>query len=523
MQRKWHRWIMARDKENSNAMAEREMTADIAVPRSMRDELTSPAKPNPNLHLVTDEPPADAPADMPAGNADGMAVLVRRLDNLENIVADIARVVEQHEIVLREREDTLTSVAQAVLAFQERMEQWEKDRAKERADRAKETADLRAALTEAETRLNDLEAQKSAVPVGVVMQAASKPMLAEPPPKWADTVASPMPADATPAPEVPPAAAKDSQSQSYLMAARRAAIAGTPSSAKNIAVSVASARRLPRAQYLVAGCAAPLIVVAAATFALNRHPAVAEAVAVSAPFKPAGEALLPPPPPPDLIITPLADPAAAELDLAPLGALQEKAKGGDAKAARDIGLKYLSGDSVAVNEEEAARWLLSASYRGEPAAEYWLGTLYSRGRGVPADPAQANHWYGASAKQGNAHAMHRLGIANFEGLGTESNPEEAVHWFTEAAERGLVDSQFDLAVLYERGTGVMQSLPDAYKWYAVAAAQGDKEAASRADVLKKSLKPAEVAEATRAAAEFKPESADENAGAVSVAAKSSGD
>jgi localization factor PodJL len=68
-----------------------------------------------------------------------------------------------------------------------------------------------------------------------------------------------------------------------------------------------------------------------------------------------------------------------------------------------------------------------------------------------------------------------------------------------------------LAVLYERGTGVMQSLPDAYKWYIVAAAQGDKEAADRAVALAKSLKPAELAEATRASTELKPQTPDADA------------
>jgi localization factor PodJL len=57
---------------------------------------------------------------------------------------------------------------------------------------------------------------------------------------------------------------------------------------------------------------------------------------------------------------------------------------------------------------------------------------------------------------------------------------------------------------------VEQNLIDAYKWYAAAAAQGDKQAASRVEVLAKELKPAELAQAMRAAAEFKPESTDGN-------------
>jgi len=506
---------MAKEKKASHSMAQSSADSDGGTARSMRDTLRNPPK-NTILHIVTDERRNDAPIAAPESSDDAMAVVERRFGNLENIIADIARVVEQHEIVLREREDTLTSVAQSVVALCDRIDQWEKERAKEKAERAKETAELRAMLAATEMRLKDIEMQKSNVPAVISAPPAIAPVLVEPPPVWAGEIVPPMPADLPPMANAPAAVTKESPSQSYLLAARRAAMAGNPSAAGKSAATAQTARRFPRAQYVALGCAAPLVVVAAATFALNRHPAVAEAVPVTTAFQPARQAALPPPPPPQLVIAPFANPVPAELGLAPLGELQEKAKTGDAAAERDLGLKYLAGDNVAVNEEEAARWFLSASYRGEPIAEYWLGTLYSRGHGVPADPFQANHWYGAIPRRCNAHAMHRLGIANYEGLGVENNPEEAVRWFTQAAERGLMDAQFDLAVLYERGAGVMQNLPDAYKWYAIAAAQGDKEAASRVSALAKALKPAELAEATRAATEFKPQSS-------SDAAKSSGD
>ena len=261
------------------------------------------------------------------------------------------------------------------------------------------------------------------------------------------------------------------------------------------------------------------MVVAAATFALNRNPVSAEAVPVPASFVPVEQkqAALPPapapalPPPPQLIIAPPAEPTSDQLTwTASLDALQEQATAGDPAAERELGLKYLTGDSVEVSEEEAARWLLRASYRGEATAEYWLGTLYARGHGVPADIFQANHWYSASAKLGNRNAMHRLAVANFAGLGMENNAEQAARWFTQAAQLGLPDSQFDLAVMYERGTGVPQDLVAAYKWYSAAAAQGDKQAASRVEILSKELRPDDLVIAMRAAAEFKPELTDGN-------------
>jgi localization factor PodJL len=480
------------------------IVGEAVPPRTMREQLRGPARKKAAARAAVADERANNTASETKNDADAPARMERRIGALEKTLASIANVVERHEIHLREREDPLASAAQSVMALREHMDQTEKQH-------AAETAELRAALADATARLNALEAAKAAAPApggSAIATVASAPPIV-----WSKTqpdavsAASTLEGDAN--------RAKDGSAPSYLSTARNAANtrAGIPD--KNAA---ASTRRFGRTQFVVFGCAAPLMLLATAAFVINHHTVTAEPV-------PAKTAFLPPPPaplsaPPHVIVTPPADPASEDLaNAGSLALLQQKAKTGDADAERDIGLKYLAGDSVAANEEEAARWLLSASYRGEPSAEYWLGTLYARGRGVPADLFQANHWYGASAKQGNPYAMHRLGIANFEGLGMDRNPEAAAHWFTEAAQRGLMDSQFDLAVLYERGLGVMQSLPDAYKWYAVAAAHGDKEAAERASELSKAMKPAELAEATQASAEFKPEAPAVKAAAPGAASK----
>jgi localization factor PodJL len=56
--------------------------------------------------------------------------------------------------------------------------------------------------------------------------------------------------------------------------------------------------------------------------------------------------------------------------------------------------------------------------------------------------------------------------------------------------------------------GVQQSLPTAYKWYMIAAAQGDREAQARVAALASELKPADLADANRAAQSWQPEPLD---------------
>src|ERR1043166_1027705 len=198
-------------------------------------------------------------------------------------------------------------------------------------------------------------------------------------------------------------------------------------------------------------------------------------------------------------------PQAAAKAQSPIDKLTALANTGDSKGELLLGLKYLDGNGVAVNEAEAARWLARAAQQGEPVAQYRLGTLYERGRGVPSDAQHATHWYELAARQGNRKAMHNLAVAFAEGSGEPKDYAQAAQWFAKAAGYGLADSQFNLAVLYERGMGVKQSLVDAYKWYAVSAAQGDTESKARIDALSTQLSPTDRAAAQQAAASFRPQ------------------
>jgi localization factor PodJL len=320
----------------------------------------------------------------------------------------------------------------------------------------------------------------------------------------------------------------------YLLDARRAAIA---TQAGNERERHDAKRRSNRTRIVAVAFLGPIAILATAAMVLNRNVVTASPSSPSAPVvelpiaEPAPKLVsvapgnpIPPPaaqqapaePPqvsaPQVNSTAPANPAPTQVaTTAPLEQLTALARSGDMKAERDLGLKYLAGDGVEANENEAARWLMRAAYRGEPTAEYWLGTLYARGHGVPEDAFQANHWYEAAAQKGNRRAMHSFAVAYFQGWGVEKNYAEAARWFRSASDLGFVDSQFNLAVLYERGAGVQQSLTDAYKWYAIAAKGGDKEAETRVAVLATQLAPADLALAQQAAASFKPQPMDETA------------
>ena len=450
-----------------------------------------------------------------ASNAGGLGRVERRITMLEKAFAEV---VERHEKSLRERIGAMSTLEENLLVLRNRLDQSEKHH-------TGAMMELRSALADACVRLNGVEAGQSPAPaVSVtafpeplpVSAAVVEEMDVEPAEdvfSSAFTEASDLPQDENRPDETP------AQPQSYLSVARRAANASVTQHDDKALSRAQTPRNASRTRLLVLGCAAPMVIVAAFVFALNRHAVTAETVSIAIP---APVAKAPTPPvqtaqvqAPDVVVAPFADPTPAQVtSSAPLAQLEQKAKAGDPKAERDLGLRYLAGAGLTADEAEAARWLLSAAYKDEPTAEYWLGTLYARGHGVPADAFQASHWYEAGAKQGNLRAMHSLAVAYFQGWGREKNYPEAAKWFEKAAGLGSVDSQYNLAVLYEQGAGVPKSLSDAYRWYAIAAAGGDKESQGRVAVLAKQLSPADLQTATRAAASFKPERPDESANAA---------
>ncbi len=428
--------------------------------------------------------------------------MIQRVEVLENAFSSM---IDRHQKSLHERNDIASWVEQSVKALQHRMEATDRPQARTRSD-------VKPALPP-ETHSDP------------PLPAKVARLLVEPPPVTA--VPQPAPVALPPAEthidELPPLLGPEptqitSTSEeallmdNYLLDARRAAIA-TQSGGEQQAHE--AKRRSKRTRVLAVAFLGPIAILATAAMVLNRNVVTAEPASTAVPAQVA-EIVAPPPvaqtPAPEVIVAAPADPAPAQVASAePMDKLTELATSGDVKAERDLGLKYLAGDGIQANENEAARWLMRAAYRGEPTAEYWLGTLYARGHGVPADAFQANHWYEAAAQKGNRRAMHSFAVAFFQGWGVEKNYSEAARWFRSAADLGFVDSQFNLAVLYERGAGIPQSLTEAYKWYAIASQGGDKESDSRVAVLATQLAPADLALAQQAAASFKPAPMDQNA------------
>ena len=145
---------------------------------------------------------------------------------------------------------------------------------------------------------------------------------------------------------------------------------------------------------------------------------------------------------------------------------------GLAEAQNSLGLKYDSGEGVALDDVEAARLYRLAADQGLAVAQYNLGLMYEYGEGLPADSSEAVRWYRLAAEQGRADAQNRMGLHYDSGDGIALDDAEAVKWYRMAADQGLAAAQHNLGLMHSAGEGVPRDDAEAVRWHRLSAEQG---------------------------------------------------
>ena len=144
---------------------------------------------------------------------------------------------------------------------------------------------------------------------------------------------------------------------------------------------------------------------------------------------------------------------------------------GDPGAQTLLGLSYMSGERVTLDQKEGIKWLRKAANQKEVIAQYCLGLSYICGNGVTQNPSQAATWFRAAALQKDASAKYELGMCYQEGLGIAQSDRSAAEWFRSAAEQGNADAQYALAICHRDGKGAAQNQSEYLRWLNAAADQ----------------------------------------------------
>ena len=102
--------------------------------------------------------------------------------------------------------------------------------------------------------------------------------------------------------------------------------------------------------------------------------------------------------------------------------LASSAKLGNPKAAYNLALLYLDGQTLPQDVRRAAELLRVAADAGNPEAQYALATFYKEGTGVPKDLDKSVRLLQAASLAGNVDAEVEYAIALFNGTGTPQEP-----------------------------------------------------------------------------------------------------
>jgi uncharacterized protein len=129
---------------------------------------------------------------------------------------------------------------------------------------------------------------------------------------------------------------------------------------------------------------------------------------------------------------------------------------------------------------------------------------YQRG-----DYARAAYLLLPVAEGGQTSAQFIMGMLYMDGQGVRANPAKGAEMFRRSAEQGHRIGQFFLGMAYIAGRGVPQNFVLAHMWFNLAASRAEdemerKEATKMRQLVATKMTPAQIEDAQRRAAEWRP-------------------
>ena len=152
--------------------------------------------------------------------------------------------------------------------------------------------------------------------------------------------------------------------------------------------------------------------------------------------------------------------------------LASSAKLGSPKAAYNLALLYLDGQTLPQDLKRAAELLRISADAGNPEAQYALATFYKEGTGVPKDIEKAVRLLQAASLADNVDAEVEYAIALYNGTGTPKNEAAAVALLRKAARQNSPIAQNRLARVLVSGAGAPVDRIEGLKWHIVAKTAG---------------------------------------------------
>jgi len=114
----------------------------------------------------------------------------------------------------------------------------------------------------------------------------------------------------------------------------------------------------------------------------------------------------------------------------------EAAPDSSAVASRKLGMRYYRGEGVSLDYDRAVLHLRRALEQGDTEAANILGKMYEFGMGVKEDEALSAKWYIAGAELNDPSCQFHASIAYYKGAGVPRDRAQAAKWWTLAMGHG---------------------------------------------------------------------------------------
>ena len=141
-------------------------------------------------------------------------------------------------------------------------------------------------------------------------------------------------------------------------------------------------------------------------------------------------------------------------------------------------MQWMGSYGEAADEAKGVSWFRQAVKRGDVIAYYRLAQCYELGAGVPRDDGEALRLYIEAAERGDPDAADKAGAFYLNGRGAAKNEDAARRWFRRAfagylerAQWGQAAAQYEIAIAYHTGLGAEKNPREALKWVRLAADQ----------------------------------------------------
>ncbi|RIB14212.1 hypothetical protein C2G38_2195747 [Gigaspora rosea] len=130
-----------------------------------------------------------------------------------------------------------------------------------------------------------------------------------------------------------------------------------------------------------------------------------------------------------------------------------------------LGLLYLYGQGVAINQQKALQLFLQSVSIGSSLGKCYVADCYYYGYGTIEDKFLTFAWSLKAAKEGNARAQNMVGYSYMCDVGISKSNDEAFKWFMKSAENGNYLAYNNLGNCYQYGIGTSVDKKKAFEFY----------------------------------------------------------